>query len=114
MSSMSNVGRCTHKTTTGDRIQKLRAQLINCAMEYKDKEESPTKKLKTLIDQISQQDVIQTVQECVGRYPTIKLGTRKLVSKWVRSNVGRCTHKTTTGDIIQKNEGPVDELRHGI
>ena len=26
----------------------------------------------------------------------------------------RCTHKTTTGDIIQKNEGPVDELRHGV
>ena len=39
---------------------------MNCAMEYKDEEESTTKKRKTLIDQTSQQDVIQTVQECVG------------------------------------------------
>ena len=54
---------------------------MNCAMEYIDEEESPTKKRKTLIDQTSQQDAIQTVQECVGNYPTIKLGTRKVVSK---------------------------------
>ena len=52
---------------------------MNYAMEYKDEEESATKKLKTLIDQTSQQDAIQTVQECVGRYTTIKLGTRKYV-----------------------------------
>ena len=62
---------------------KMRVQLMNCAMEYKDKKQSATKKCKTLIDQTSQQDAIQTVQECVGRYPTIKLGTRKLVSKRV-------------------------------
>ena len=59
----------------------MRAQLMNYAMEYKDEEESTTKKRKTLIDQTSQQDTIQTVQKCVGIYPTIKLGTRKLVSK---------------------------------
>ena len=56
---------------------------MNCAMEYIDEEESPTKKRKTLIDQTSQQDAIQTVQECVGRYPTIKIGTRKVVSKMI-------------------------------
>ena len=54
---------------------------MNCATEYKYEEESETKKHKTLIDQTYQQDAFQTVQECVGRYPTIKLGTRKLVSK---------------------------------
>ena len=47
-------------------LRKMRAQLMNCAMEYKDKEEYTTKKRKKLIDQTSQQDVIQTVQECVG------------------------------------------------
>ena len=54
---------------------------MNCAVEYKDEEESTTKKRKSMIDQTSQQDAIQTVQECVGRYPTIKLGIRKIVSK---------------------------------
>ena len=62
---------------------------MNCAMEYKDEEESATKKRKTLIDQTSQQDAIQTVQECVGRYPTIKLGTRKLVSKRIIRGIDR-------------------------
>ena len=71
------------KPLQGTEFRKMRDQLMNCAMEYKDKEESTTKKRKTLIDQTSQQDAIQTVQECVGRYPTIKLGTRKLVSKWI-------------------------------
>ena len=69
---------------------------MNCDMEYKDKEESTTKKRKTLIEQTSQQDVIQTVQECVGRYPTIKLGTRKLVSKRIiRGITGRHTGMRT-------------------
>ena len=54
---------------------------MNCDMEYINEEESPTKKRKTLIDQKSQQNAIQTLQECVGRYPTIKLGTIKVVSK---------------------------------
>ena len=54
---------------------------MNCAMENIGGEEYPTKKRKTLIVQASQQDEIQTLQECVGRYPTIKLGTKKLVSK---------------------------------
>ena len=54
---------------------------MNCAIEYIYEEESPAKKRKTLIDQTYQQDAIQTVQECVGQYPTIKLGTRKVVSK---------------------------------
>ena len=61
---------------------------MNCAMEYKDEEESATKKRKTLIDQTSQEYVIQTVQECVGRYPTIKLGTRKVVSKSIIRGIG--------------------------
>ena len=66
------------------------------AMEYKDEEESTTKKHKTLIDQTSQQDVIQTVQECVGWYPTIKLGTRKLVSKMIIRGIdGRRTEMRT-------------------
>ena len=69
---------------------------MNCTMEYKDKEESTMKKRKTLIDQKSQQDVIQTVQECVGRYPTIKLGTRKLVSKRIIRGIdGRRTGMRT-------------------
>ena len=54
---------------------------MNCDMEYIDEEESPTKKRKTLIDQTSQQDAVQTVQECVGRYSTIKLVTSKVLSK---------------------------------
>ena len=69
---------------------------MNCAMEYIDEEESPTKKRKTLSDQTSQQDAIQTVQECVGRYPTIKLGTRKLVSKSIIQGIdGRRTGMRT-------------------
>ena len=64
------------KPLQGIEFIKMRAQLMNCAMEYKDEEESATKKRKTLIDQTSQEYVIQTVQECVGQYPTIKLGTR--------------------------------------
>ena len=69
---------------------------MNCAMEYKDEEESATKKRKTLIDQTYQQDAIQTVQECVGRYPTIKLGTRKLISKRIIPGIdGRQTGMRT-------------------
>ena len=65
---------------------------MNCAMEYKDEEEPATKKRKTLIDQTSKQDAIQTVQECVGGYPTIKLGTRKLISKRIIQGIdGRRT-----------------------
>ena len=56
---------------------------MNCAMEYIDGEESPTKKRKTLIDQASKQDAIQTVQECVGQYPRSKLGTRRVVNKGI-------------------------------
>ena len=69
------------KPLQGTEFRKMKAQLMNCAMEYKDEEESTTKKRKTLIDQTSQQDAIQTVQECVGKYPTIKLGTIRVVSK---------------------------------
>ena len=69
---------------------------MNCAMEYKDKEESTTKKRKTLIDQTSQKDSIQTMQECVERYPTIKLGIRKLVSKRIIRGIdGRRTGMRT-------------------
>ena len=69
---------------------------MNCAMEYKDEEESTTKKRKTPIDQTSQQDAIQTVQECVGRYPTIKIGTRKIVSKIIIRGIdGRRTGMRT-------------------
>ena len=67
----------------------MRAQLMNCAMEYIDEEESPTKKRKTLVDQKSQQDAIQTVQECVGPYSTIKLGTIKDVSKRIIHGINR-------------------------
>ena len=71
----------TTKPLQGTELKKMRTQLMNCAMEYIVEEEYQTKKKKTLIDQASKQDAIQTVQECVGRYPTIKLGTRKFVSK---------------------------------
>ena len=64
------------KPLQGTEFRKMRAQLMNFSMEYKYEDESATKKRKTLIDQTSQQDAIQTVQECVGIYPTIKLGTR--------------------------------------
>ena len=64
------------KPLQGKEFRKMRAQLMNCAMEYKDEEESVMNKRKTLIYQTSQQYAIQTVQECVGIYPTIKLGTR--------------------------------------
>ena len=83
------MGRCTKKPLQGTEFRKMRAQLMNCTMEYKDDEESTTKKRKTLIDQTSQQDAIQTVQECVGRYPTIKLGTIKLVSKRIIRGIDR-------------------------
>ena len=69
---------------------------MNCAMEYIDGEEYPTKKRKTLIGQTSQQDEIQTVKECVGRYPIIKLGTRKVASKRIIRGIdGRQTGMIT-------------------
>ena len=71
------------KPLQGTEFRKMTAQLMNCAMEYIYREESPTKKRKTLIDQASQQDAIQTVQECVGRYPRSKLGTRRVVNKGI-------------------------------
>ena len=67
----------------GTELRKTRSQLMKCAIEYIDGEEYPTKKLKTLIDQASHQDAIQTVQECVGRYPRSKLGTRRVVNKGI-------------------------------
>ena len=84
------------KPLQGTEFRQIRSQLMNCAMEYIDKEESPTKKRKTLIDQTSQQDAIQTVQECVGRYTTIKLGTRKVVNKGIIHGIdGRRTGMRT-------------------
>ena len=84
------------KPIQGTEFRKMRSQLMNCAMEYIDKGESPTKKRKTLIDQTSQQDAIQIVQECVGRYPTIKLGTRKVLSKRIIRGIdGRRTGMRT-------------------
>ena len=71
------------KPLQGTEYRKMRSQLMNCTMEYIDGEEYPTKKHKTLIDQASQQDAIQTVQECVGRYPRIKLGTIRVVNKGI-------------------------------
>ena len=83
------MGRCTKKPLQGTEFRKMRAQLMNCTMEYKDEEESTTKKCKTLIDQTSQEDAIQTVQECVGRYPIIKLGTRKVGNKGIIHRIDR-------------------------
>ena len=84
------------KPLQGTEFRKTRAQLMNCAMEYIDKEESAKKKRKTLIDQAPQQDAIQTVQECVGGYPTIKLGTRRVVSKRIIRRIdGRRTGMRT-------------------
>ena len=78
-------------------FRKTRAQLMNCAMEYIDGDEYPMKKRKKLIDQTSQQDAIQTVKECVGRYPTIKLGTRRVISKGIIRGIDRIR----TGMITQ-------------
>ena len=84
------------KPLQGTEFRKIRAQLMNCAMEYIDGEEYPTNKLKKLIDQASQQDAIQTVQECVGRYPRIKLGTRRVVNKGIIRGIdGRRTGMRT-------------------
>ena len=81
------MGRCDHKPLQGTEFRKMRAHLMNCTMEYIDGEESPTKKRKTLIDQASQKDAIQTVQECVGRNLRIKLGTRRVVNKGIISGI---------------------------
>ena len=54
------------KPLQGIEFRKMRAQLMKFDMEYIDWEESPMKKLKTLIDQAYQQDAIKPVQECVG------------------------------------------------
>ena len=84
------------KPLQGTEFRKMRSQLMNCTMEYIDGEESPTKKRKTLIDQASQQDAIQTVQECVGQYPRIKLGTRRVVNKGIIRGInGRRTGMRT-------------------
>ena len=73
-------------------FRKMRSQLMNCAMEYIDRAETPSKKRKTLIGQASHYDAIQTVQECVGRYPTNKLGTRRVINRAVlRGTDGRQT-----------------------
>ena len=77
------------KPLQGTEFRKMRAQLMNCTMEYIDGEESPTKKRKKLIDQAYQQDAIQKVQECVGRYPGSKLGTRRVVNKGVLRGIDR-------------------------
>ena len=80
------------KPLQGIEFRKIRAQLMNCAMEYIDGEEYPTKKHKILIDQASQQYAIQTVQECVGRYTISKLGTRRVVNKGILRGIdGRRT-----------------------
>ena len=84
------------KPLQGSEFRKMRDQLMNCAMEYKDEEEYTTKKRKTLIDQTSQQDAIQKVQLCVGQCPTIKLGTRKILSKRIIRGIdGRRTAMRT-------------------
>ena len=62
---------------------KMRSQLMKYAMEYIDGEETPTKERKTLLGQASQQDAIQTVQECVGQYPTNKISTRRVINRTV-------------------------------
>ena len=65
---------------------------MNCAVDYIDGEETPAKKLKTLLGQASQQDAIQTVQECVGQYPRSKLVITRVVNREVlRGTDGRQT-----------------------
>ena len=99
------------KTLQGTEYRKTRAQLMNCAMEYIDGEESPTKKRKTLIDQAYQQDAIQTVQECVRRYPRSKLGTRRFVNRAVlRGTDGRRTGMRTQ----EKNRRKMDKHANKI
>ena len=84
------------KPLQGAEFRKMRAQLMNCAMDCIDREESPTKKRKTLIDQASQQDAIQTVQDCVGQYPGSKIGTRRVVNKGILRGIdGRWTGMIT-------------------
>ena len=65
---------------------------MKCSMEYIYGEEDPAKERKTLLGQASQRDATQTVQECVGRYPRIKLGTTRVVNRSVlRGTYGRRT-----------------------
>ena len=70
-------------------FRKMTAQLMNCAMEYIDGEEIPTKKRKTQLGQEYQQDMIQTFQECVGRYNRSKLGTRRVINTGVLRGTSR-------------------------
>ena len=78
---------------------------MNCAMEYIDREESPTKKRKKLIDQASQKDTIQTMQKCVGRYLRSKLDTIRVVDKGILHGINR----TRTGMRTQlKNRHKTD------
>ena len=81
------------KPLQGTAFRKIRAQLMNCAKEYIDGEEPTTNKRKTLLGQASQHDAIQTVQECVGPYPTNNLGTRRVIN----STVLRGTNRRRTG-----------------
>ena len=54
------------KPLQGTAFRKMRAQLMNCAVEHIEGEDTPAKKHTTLLGQASQRDTIQTVQECVG------------------------------------------------
>ena len=84
------------KPLQGTTFRKMRAQLMNCAMEYIYGEESTAKECKTLLGQSSHQDATQTVQECVGRYPRSKLGNTRVVNRAVlRGTDGRRTGMRT-------------------
>ena len=84
------------KPLQGKAFRKMRALLMNCAMEYIEGEENPTKKRKTLLGQASEHDAIQTAQECVGRHPTNKLGNRRVINRTVlRGTDGRWTGTRT-------------------
>ena len=88
------------KPLQGTKFRKIRTQLMNCAMEYIDAEESPTKKCKKLIDRAYQKDAIQTVQECVGKYPRSKIGSIIVVNKGILHGIdGRRTKMRTQQKI---------------
>ena len=84
------------KPLQGRAFRKMRAQLMNCNVEYIVGEEAPAKERKTLLGQSSNQDTTQTVHECVEQYPRSKLGATRVINRAVLCGTnGRRTEMRT-------------------
>ena len=80
------------KLLQGKAFRVTMAQLMNCAVDYVDGEEGPTKKVvmastpilrKSLVGQVFHRHATQSVQECVGWCPRSKLGTAMIGNRAV-------------------------------